>query len=51
MHIEQGPEAVEVRPPGWNTLDIFDVRQPTRLHEVRMVTQPLERRAISGWLY
>lgn len=46
-----GVRVRERRPPGWNTLDIFDVRAPTRLHRVSLVTRPLERRAISGWLY
>ena len=46
-----GIEIVESRPPGWNSLDIFDVRAPDRLHRVPLVTHALERRAISGWLY
>lgn len=47
----EGAELVERRPAGWNTLDIFDVRAPDRLHRVPVVTRALERRAISGWLY
>lgn len=53
---------VERRPPGFNTLDIFDVsriegpggsvaRGPTfgPVHRIPLVTQHVERRAISGW--
>ena len=41
----------ERRPPGWNTLDVFDVRAPTRSHAIPIVRRRAERRAISGWLY
>lgn len=41
----------ERRAPGWNTLDVFDVRAPTRLHRVPMVTAPVERRTITGWFH
>lgn len=41
----------ERRAPGWNTLDLFDVRAPVRLHRVPMLTHAAERRAITGWLY
>lgn len=41
----------ERRPPGWNTLDLFDVRAPTRSHAVPLLRRRAERRAISGWLY
>lgn len=42
---------IERRPPGWNTLDVFDVSQPTQWHRVPMVMRDHERRAISGWFY
>lgn len=41
----------ERRTPGWNTLDIFDVRAPNRLHRVPIVTLDVERRAITGWFH
>jgi hypothetical protein len=41
----------ERRPPGWNTLDLFDVRRPDRNHAIPIVRRRVERRAISGWLY
>lgn len=41
----------ERRLPGWNTLDIFDVRTPVRQHRIPLVVRPMERRAITGWLY
>jgi hypothetical protein len=41
----------ERRPPGWNTLDLFDVRAPDRAHAVPIVTGRRERRALSGWFY
>lgn len=43
--------APEKRPPGWNTLDVFDVRSPDRPHAVPIVTRRAERRALSGWFY
>lgn len=46
-----GVRVTEIRSPGWNTLDIFDVRRPHRLHRVPLVTEYVERRAISGWFY
>ena len=47
----EGVQLAERRAPGWNTLDVFDVREPVRLHRIPLVTEPVERRAISGWLY
>ena len=41
----------ERRPPGWNTLDLFDVRAPARSHAIGILRRRAERRAISGWLY
>ena len=49
-----GPGALTVcerRAPGWNTLDIFDVRKPGRTHRVPILTRARERRAFSGWFY
>jgi hypothetical protein len=40
---------VESRPPGWNTLDLFDVRQPTCNHAIPILRRRAERRVISGW--
>lgn len=44
-------EVVERRPPGWNTLDLFDVTGVDRLHQVSLLDADHERRAITGWLY
>lgn len=41
----------ERRPPGWNTLDLFDVVGTNRLHQVPILTTDVERRAIPGWFY
>ena len=41
----------ERRPPGWNTLDLFDVRAPTRSHAIPILRRRAERRAISGWFH
>ncbi len=41
----------ERRPPGWNTLDLFDVSEPRHIHRVPLVRHPADRRAITGWLY
>ena len=49
-----GPEGVRVverRPPGWNTLDLFDVRLPGRIHRIPMLLQHRERRVLSGWFH
>lgn len=45
-----GP-ALERRPPGWNTLDLFDVRAPGRWHRVPILREHRARRAISGWFH
>jgi hypothetical protein len=47
----EGATLLERRAPGWNTLDLFDVRQPVRTHAVPIVTARAERRALSGWFY
>lgn len=41
----------ERRAPGWNTLDLFDVRTIGRTHRIPMVTEHHERRAVSGWFH
>jgi hypothetical protein len=46
-----GGHVVERRPPGWNTLDLFDVRGLDHPHAVSIVTRRAERRALSGWFY
>jgi hypothetical protein len=48
---ESAVRVAERRPPGWNTLDLFDVRAPVRIHAVGILRRRAERRAISGWLY
>jgi Rps23 Pro-64 3,4-dihydroxylase Tpa1-like proline 4-hydroxylase len=48
---DDGVHVLERRPPGWNTLDLFDVRSPDRPHAIPIVRRRLERRAISGWFY
>jgi 2OG-Fe(II) oxygenase superfamily len=46
-----GVRVIERRPPGWNTLDLFDVSAPDRPHAVPIVRRRAERRAIGGWFY
>ncbi len=41
----------ERRVADWNTLDIFDVTDHDRVHQVSLLTSAYERRAISGWLW
>lgn len=41
----------ERRPPGWNALDLFDVRAPGRWHRVPILREHRERRAIAGWFH
>jgi hypothetical protein len=48
---DDGAKLLHRVPPGWNTLDLFDVRQPDRPHAVPILTRAAERRAISGWFY
>jgi hypothetical protein len=48
---EAGVTVVDRRPPGWNTLDIFQVTGKTQWHRVNMVRTHAERRAIAGWCY
>jgi len=49
--IDAQGEIVEQRPPGWNTLDLFDVAQQAPLHRIPMLTAHRERRVFSGWFY
>ncbi|MBX3467044.1 MAG: 2OG-Fe(II) oxygenase [Planctomycetes bacterium] len=47
---QDGP-VVEARPPGWNTLDLFDVRAPGRWHRVTLLREHHQRRTIAGWFH
>lgn len=42
---------IERRAPGWNTLDLFDVRGTKQLHQVPILTSDVERRAFAGWFF
>lgn len=48
---DDGVSIVERRPPGWNTLDLFEVTGKTQWHRVNIVREHRERRAIAGWYY
>ncbi|HTM21629.1 MAG TPA: 2OG-Fe(II) oxygenase family protein [Kofleriaceae bacterium] len=52
-HLEflHGLAVRERRAPGWNTLDLFDVRAPRHTHRVPMLLDPVLRLAVSGWFY
>ena len=39
----------EQRAPGYNTLDIFDVRDQNHCHEIPLLTEHVQRYTISGW--
>ena len=41
----------ERRPPGFGTVDLFDVSHPRQIHQVPMLTGHHERLTISGWFY
>lgn len=41
----------EVRAPGWNSLDIFDVTSHRFVHQVALIDEAYERRAVSGWFW
>ncbi|MCO5171199.1 MAG: 2OG-Fe(II) oxygenase [Planctomycetes bacterium] len=44
-------EAVlERRPPGFDTLDLYDVRPVVRWHRVPLLVEHVERLTVSGWL-
>lgn len=52
LAVEDGRVVVtERRPPGWNTLDLFDVRGAGVLHQVPIITADVERRAVTGWWF
>ena len=44
-------ELIERRPPGWGTLDLFDVSDPEVLYRVPALTEDREARAVVGWLH
>ncbi len=48
---DQAVRVIERRAPGWNTLDLFDVRASARPHMIPILRRRAERRAISGWFY
>lgn len=48
-HDDQGVTVAERRPPGFNTLDIFDLTVPNRTHRIPILTEHHERRVLSGW--
>jgi hypothetical protein len=39
------------RPPGWNALDLFDVRSDQRWHRVTLLREHVSRVTVSGWFY
>lgn len=41
----------ERRPPGWNTLDLFDVFERQPLHQVPPLLTERARRVFAGWFY
>lgn len=41
---------VERRAPGWDTLDLYDVRPVVRWHRVPLLVEHVERLTVSGWL-
>jgi len=47
----EAASVVERRPPGWNTVDVFDVSGRNAFHRIPILTAARERRVISGWLY
>ena len=42
---------IERRPPGWNTLDLFDVFERQPLHQVPPLLTERARRVFAGWFY
>jgi Rps23 Pro-64 3,4-dihydroxylase Tpa1-like proline 4-hydroxylase len=49
-----GPDratVLERRPPGWDTLDLYDVRPVERWHEVPLLQDDVERFTVSGWVW
>ena len=52
LDIERGRVVVtERRPPGWNSLDLFDVLQRHPLHQVPPLRNDHHRRVFAGWFY
>lgn len=52
LDVEQGAVVVtERRPPGWNSLDLFDVFDRRPLHRVQPLLNDHPRRVFSGWFY
>jgi hypothetical protein len=47
---QDGP-VLERRPPGWCTIDLFDVREPGRWHRVPLLREHRVRRTIAGWFH
>lgn len=41
---------LERRPPGFDTLDLYDVRPVVRWHRVPLLVEHVERLTVSGWL-
>ena len=44
-------EVVERLPPGFNTLDLFDLHRADSMHRVTMITEHHERRTVAGWFH
>ncbi|MGE0707547.1 MAG: 2OG-Fe(II) oxygenase family protein [Planctomycetota bacterium] len=42
---------LERRAPGWDTLDLYDVRPLVRWHRVPLLLRHAERLTVSGWLH
>jgi hypothetical protein len=52
LHFLDGEgQTISARPPGFNTLDLFDVSAPHTLHEVPLLQAHLRRYTIAGWYY
>ncbi|MCW8140376.1 MAG: 2OG-Fe(II) oxygenase [Planctomycetota bacterium] len=47
---EDRETVVERRPPGFDTLDLYDVRPVVRWHRVPLLLEHVERLTVSGWL-
>ena len=52
LSVAQGVVTVtERRPPGWNSLDLFDVFERQPLHQVPPLLTDRARRVFAGWFY
>jgi hypothetical protein len=52
LDVQRGGVVVtERRPPGWNSLDLFDVFERHPLHRVQPLLNDHPRRVFSGWFY